>query len=46
MPAMSYPGTFAETVTQWRETWDVASWPAEDVFADVRDRSPGRDVAL
>jgi prevent-host-death family protein len=36
-------GGFRDTVTQWRETWDVASWPDEDVFADVRDRTPGRD---
>ena len=33
-------GRFGETVSQWRETWDVASWPDEDLFADVRDRSP------
>lgn len=39
-------GSFTETVAQWRETWDVASWPDEDVFADIRDRSPGRDVVL
>lgn len=40
-------GGFAETVGQWRQTWDVASWrDDDDVFADVRDRSAGRDVEL
>ena len=38
--------SFGEAVRQWRETWDAASWPDEDVFADVRDGSPGRDVDL
>jgi prevent-host-death family protein len=39
-------GSFRETVRQWRATWGVASWPDEDVFADVRDPSAGRDVEL
>jgi prevent-host-death family protein len=45
-PREAAAGSFRETVAQWRDTWDVASWPDEDVFADVRDRSPGRDVGL
>ena len=45
-PDAGRASTFSETVTQWREMWDVASWPDEDDFADVRDRSPGRDVSL
>jgi prevent-host-death family protein len=45
-PDAGRAGGFSETVSQWRETWDVGSWPDEDVFADVRDRSPGRDVTL
>ena len=45
-PDADRAGTFTETISQWRETWDVASWPDEDVFADARDRSPGRDVVL
>ena len=46
-PPKDGPGSgFSQTVRQWRETWDVASWPDEDVFADVRDRTLGRDVDL
>ena len=45
-PNADRAGTFSETVAQGRETWDVASGPDEDAFADIRDRSPGRDVSL
>lgn len=45
-PSESGRGSFGRAVGQWRETWDVASWPDEDVFDGVRDRSPGRDVDL
>ncbi|MBE2201578.1 MAG: type II toxin-antitoxin system Phd/YefM family antitoxin [Anaerolinea sp.] len=32
---------------QWRQEWDVETWDEDenfDPFADVRDRSPGREV--
>jgi prevent-host-death family protein len=35
-------GSFAAMLQHWRATWDVDSWPDDDPFADVRDRSAGR----
>ena len=37
---------FSDAIDSWRATWDVASWTDEDVFGEVRDQSPGRDVVL
>ena len=45
-PGISGSESFGEMVRHWRNTWDVASWTDDDAFADVRDQSPGRDIAL
>ena len=45
-PGFSGSESFSEVVRHWRNTWDVASWTDDDAFADVRDQSPGRDIAL
>ena len=45
-PGLSGTESFSEVVRHWRTTWDVASWRDNDAFADVRDQSPGRDIAL
>lgn len=36
---------FDAVVSAWREDWGVASWPDDDPFADVRDRSAGRPAS-
>lgn len=41
-PASPETGSFGDQLRDWREQWDVASWPDDDVFDDVRDRAPGR----
>jgi len=38
--------SFADVLRDWRATWDVASWPDEDLVASARDPSPGRAVDL
>ncbi len=45
-PSSLHPagGSFAEVLDRWREDWDVAAWPDEEVFAGARDPSPGRDA--
>lgn len=45
-PVDSSNGGFNEVLRQWRDTWGVESWPDDDPFVDVRDRSPGRAVDL
>ena len=45
-PGTSGSASFSEVVQHWRNTWDVASWIDDDAFADVRDHSLGRDIAL
>lgn len=45
-PPVDSPNTFGAEMRAWRERWDVASWPEDDPFSDVRDRSPGRDAVL
>lgn len=37
-------GSFDEVLSAWRKAWSVDSWPDDDPFADVRDRTPGRVV--
>jgi prevent-host-death family protein len=45
-PGIRGSESFGEVVRHWRNTWDVESWIDDDAFADVRDQSPGRDIAL
>jgi len=33
---------FGAGIVSWRERWDTAAESEDDVFADVRDDSPGR----
>ena len=33
---------FGAEIDSWRERWNTAAESEEDVFADVRDASPGR----
>jgi prevent-host-death family protein len=36
---------FWEAYLAWREEWQVDTWEDDtDPFADVRDRSPGREI--
>jgi len=35
-------GDFGAEIDSWRERWNTAAESAEDVFADIRDASPGR----
>jgi len=35
---------FGAELVSWRERWDTAAEPEDDVFADVRDASAGRPV--
>lgn len=38
--------SFAEVIDAYRAAIDPKSLRGEDAFADLRDRDPGRDVAL
>lgn len=38
---------FWQAYQAWRQEWQVDTWKDEpDIFAGIRDRSPGREVAL
>jgi hypothetical protein len=36
------PEPIRTVLQDWRTEWGVDSWPDDDPFADVRDRSDGR----
>jgi prevent-host-death family protein len=31
---------------EWRRAWEPELWADDDTFGDVRDQSPGREIAL
>lgn len=39
-PASDRP--LRDALTDWRERWDVDTWPDDGPFADVRAATPGR----
>lgn len=46
---MSAPSTgpdesLSQALSRWRSKWEVDDWPEDDPFADLRDRSAGRDA--
>lgn len=41
-PAKATAESFMDRIEALRAQYGVEDWPDEDVFADVRDRSPGR----
>ena len=34
-------GPLSAALQEWRDRWDVGSWPDEDPFAGTRDPAPG-----
>lgn len=37
---------FWQAYQEWRQKWQGDDWEDEDIFAGIRDPSPGREVAL